>query len=67
MLELLAGRYPSDEFAESAPPGHLGPGDRADQRPARCPAARGHQRRHDSRPRSLRRVPRRLGRRAPGR
>ena len=64
VLDMLAGRYPSDAFAELRPrlvwdrvTGEL-------DRPARRAAARGHQRRHDPRPRPVRRVPRR--RRRPG-
>ncbi len=68
VLDLLAGRYPSDEFAELRPrivwdrvTGEL-------TGPARRPAARGHQRRHHPRPWPLRRLPRRWrGSRAPGR
>ena len=55
---MLSGRYPSDEFAELRPRitwdrigGH------AQGAPGRAPA-RDHQRRHDPRPRPLRRVPR---------
>ena len=62
VLDMLSGRYPSDEFAELRPrltwdrlAGHaLGP---------RRRAARGHcQRGHDSRPRAVRRLP--VGRKA---
>ena len=64
-LDLLSGRYPSDEFAELRPrivwdrvTGTL------TGRPGR-PAAGRHQRRHHPRPRAVRRLPRR--RRGPGR
>ena len=67
VLDMLAGRYPSDEFAELRPRivwdrtgGH-------DPRARRRPPARRHERGHDPRPRPLRRVPRRrrrAGRRA---
>ncbi len=62
---MLSGRYPSDDFADLRPrltwDRLAGPAHAARRREAR----RGHQRRHDSRSRALRRVP---GRRArPGR
>ena len=55
---MLAGRYPSDEFAELRPRIVW---DRATaaHRAARRAAAGRHQRRHDPRPRAVRRVPRR--------
>ena len=64
VLDMLSGRYPSDEFAELRPrlvwdrehePAHGSPGGAAAGR---------HQRRHDPRSRPVRRVP---GRRAAGR
>ena len=58
-LDLLSGRYPSEEFAELRPrivwdrvSGTMS------GRPGRA-ATRGHQRRHDPRPRPVRRLPRR--------
>jgi ATP-dependent Lhr-like helicase len=56
VLDMLAGRYPSEEFAELRPRPH----DRHAARPPRGPAAGGDQRRHHSRPRPVRRVPGRL-------
>ena len=64
-LDLLSGRYPSDEFAELRPAHRLGPRHRHAHRPPGRPAARGHQRRHHPRPRPVRRLPGR--RRGPGR
>ena len=66
VLDMLAGRYPSDDFAELRPrlvwdrvTGTL-------TARRRRPAAGGHQRRHDPRPRAVRRLPgRRRGRRRP--
>ena len=58
-LDLLAGRYPSDQFAELRPrivwdreAGHA-------HRASRRPAPRRHERRHHPRPRHVRRLPRR--------
>ena len=65
VLDMLAGRYPSDEFAELRPRivwDRTG-GRRA--RPRRRAPAGGHERGHDPRPRPLRRLPGR--RRRPGR
>ncbi len=58
-LDLLAGRYPSDEFAELRPRivWDRVAGDA--HRPTRGAAARGHQRRHHPRPRPVRGLPRR--------
>ena len=56
---MLAGRYPSDEFAELRPRLVWDRVDRHAHRPARGAAARRHQRRHDPRPRAVRRLPRR--------
>ncbi len=56
VLDMLAGRYPSDAFAELRPRLVW---DRVDGHPHRPPggsAPRGDQRRHDPRPRALRRV-----------
>ena len=67
VLDMLAGRYPSDEFAELRPRVDLGPDGRRRARAHRREAARGHQRRHDPGPGALRRAPRRrrrTGRRA---
>ena len=67
-LDLLSGRYPSDEFAELRPADRLGPGHRHPHRPARRAAAGRHQRRHHPRPRPVRRLPgRRRGPRQAGR
>ncbi len=63
VLDMLAGRYPSEEFARAATAHHLGSGRRAPAGPRRRSPARGHERRHDPRPRPLRRLPR-GGRRA---
>ena len=57
VLDMLAGRYPSDEFAELRPRLVWDRVGRHPDRPARRAAARGHQRRHDPRPRSVRRLP----------
>ena len=59
VLDMLAGRYPSDEFAELRPRIVWDRTGRRDPRPHRRAAARGHERRHDPRPRPLRRPPRR--------
>ena len=65
VLDMLAGRYPSDEFAELRPRIVWDRTGGVDPRARRRAAARGHERGHDSRPRALRRPPRR--RRRPGR
>ena len=59
VLDMLAGRYPSDEFAELRPRlvWDRVAGDH--HRPARRSTTRRHQRRHDPRPRFVRRLPRR--------
>ena len=59
VLDMLSGRYPSDEFAELRPPRHLGSRRRHHGRARRRQARRHRQRRHDSRSRPVRRVPRR--------
>ena len=67
-LDLLSGRYPSDEFAELRPRIVWDRVDRHAHRPARRPAAGRHQRRHHPRPRPVRGVPgRRRGARPAGR
>ncbi len=63
VLDMLAGRYPSDEFAELRPRIVWDRTARRRARPPRRAPARGHERGHDPRPRPLRRLPRR-GRRA---
>ncbi len=55
-LDLLAGRYPSDEFAELRPRLVWGPRSRHPHRPPRRAATRGHERRHDPGSRAVRRV-----------
>ena len=60
VLDMLAGRYPSEEFAGAAAPAGLGPHHRHAARPARRPAAGRDQRRHHPRPRPVRRVPGRV-------
>ena len=56
VLDLLAGRYPSDGFAELRP--RLVWDRQTDVvRHATAPAPRDHERRHDPRPRAVRRVP----------
>ncbi len=62
VLDMLAGRYPSDEFAELRAAARLGPRDRHPHRPPRRAAARRHLRRHHPRPRAVRRLPRRPAR-----
>ena len=57
VLDMLAGRYPSDEFAELRPADRVGSRrQRAARPPERAPAG-GRQRRHDPRSRPLRRLP----------
>nr|WP_284287485.1 DEAD/DEAH box helicase [Angustibacter aerolatus] len=58
VLDMLAGRYPSEEFAEPAAAAGLGPPRRRAHRAAGRPATRRHQRRHHPRPRPVRRLPR---------
>ena len=55
-LDLLSGRYPSEEFAELRPH-RVGPGQRHHLRATGSAEARGDQRRHDPRPRPLRGLP----------
>ena len=55
-LDLLSGLYPSDEFAELRPRIVWDRVARLDHRPARRPAARGDERRHHPRSRTVRRV-----------
>ena len=63
VLDMLDGRYPSEEFAELQAADRLGPRrGRHPRAPGRAPA-RDHQRGHDPRPRPLRRPP---ARRPPG-
>ena len=64
VLDLLAGRYPSEEFSELRPRIVWDRVNDVDPRPRRLETAGGHQRRHDPRPRAVRRVP---ARRHPGR
>ena len=59
VLAMLAGAYPSDEFAELKAAGRLGPADGHGRGPARRADRRDHERRHDPGPRPVRRVPRR--------
>ena len=56
-LDLLSGRYPSDEFAELRPRLRLGSCLRRPHRPAGRPAARRHEWRHHPRPGPLRGLP----------
>ncbi len=56
---MLAGRYPSDEFAELRPRIVWDRTAGVDPRAGRRAPARGHERGHDPRPRPLRRPPRR--------
>ncbi len=59
VLDMLSGRYPSDEFAELRPTRSRGIAWRApSSRTRRREAGGDRERRHDSRPGSLRRVPR---------
>ena len=53
---MLAGAYPSDEFAELKPRARVGPRDRHDRGPARRAGRRRHERRHDPGPRPVRRL-----------
>ena len=64
VLGMLAGAYPSDEFAGAQAARRLGPRDRRRRGPARRPGRGGHLRRHDPRPRPVRRLPGRRGRHA---
>ena len=57
VLDMLAGRYPSDEFAELRPRIVWDRTARRDPGPHGCAPARGDERRHDPRPRPLRRLP----------
>ena len=57
VLDMLSGRYPSDEFAELQAARHVGSRQRDDRRATGRQAGGDRQRRHDSRPRALRRVP----------
>ena len=59
VLDMLAGRYPSDEFAELRPRIVWDRTAGVDPRARRRAPARGDERRHDPRPRPLRRPPRR--------
>ena len=59
VLDMLSGRYPSDEFAELKPRIVWDRTGGTDPRARRRAAARGHERGHDPRPRPLRRPPRR--------
>ena len=65
VLDMLAGRYPSDEFAELRPRIVWDRTQGVDPRPHGSAAARRHECGHDPRPRPVRRVPR--GRRREGR
>ena len=67
VLDMLAGRYPSDEFAELRPRIVWDRTGGRDSRARRCAAARRHERGDDPRSRPVRRLPRRrrrTGRRA---
>ena len=64
VLDMLDGRYPSEKFAELRPRLVWDRTAGTVRGPQGRPPARGHQRRHDPRPRPLRRPP---ARRAPGR
>ena len=57
VLDMLSGRYPSDEFAELRPRLVWDRHDRRADRPSRRAAAGRHQRRHDPRPRAVRGLP----------
>ena len=59
---MLAGAYPSDEFAELKPRIVWDRVDRRHRGPARRPGRRGHERRDDPGSRAVRRLPRRRGR-----
>ena len=59
VLDMLSGRYPSDEFAELRPRVTWNRATGALQHAQRREAPRDRQRRHDSRSRALRRLPRR--------
>ena len=56
VLDMLAGRYPSDEFAELQAADRLGPHGRSDPRAERRAAARGPERGHDPGSRPVRRA-----------
>ena len=58
VLDMLSGRYPSDEFAELRPRLVWDRSVRHPQRPAGCAVAGSHQRGHHPRPGPVRRVPR---------
>ena len=57
VLDMLDGRYPSEEFARAAAADRLGPRGGHDPRAQGRAPARGHQRGHDPRPRPVRRAP----------
>ena len=57
VLDMLSGRYPSEQFAELRPRHHVGPRDRGAHRPAGRAAPGRHLRRHHPRPRAVRGVP----------
>ncbi len=59
VLDMLSGRYPSDEFAELQAARHVGSRRRHDHRARRRQARRDRQRRHDSGSRAVRRLSRR--------
>ena len=50
VINLASGSYPSTDFAELPPPHHLRSHHRNPLGQARCPAHRGHKRRHHCRP-----------------
>ena len=57
VLDMLDGRYPSEEFGELRPADRLGPRERHDPRPQGLARARDHERRHDPGPRPVLRQP----------
>ena len=57
VLDMLDGRYPSEEFGELRAPDRVGSRGRDDPRPPRLARARHHQRRHDPRSRAVQRQP----------
>ena len=63
VLDMLSGRYPSRGLRRAAAAAGLAARHRAADRPARRPAAGRDLRRHDSRPRPVRRLPGRRGQR----